>query len=239
MCSLIFLKYNGSIKKQQGPTSMKLPIIFFFAYLLTACTNRIETTKTTLYRPDYQSRGSIVVMPKDPTKSNSLEFANVKVKFERKLNSIGYSISNDKSDHIALIEYGIDNGTEETRDQTMYNTHPGRKYTEGKGKYKRTYEEPTTYTYAGIRRYRATYYTRYINLDIIDRLALEQEKLPTAIEKKLELRSTSIGSCPQLFSIFDEILEGVFRNFPGFNGQTVQVVIESEENKCWDIYTGP
>ena len=210
----------------------KLFFTFSLIILLGGCSTKIISSKTTFYSKDYENKGSISVVSKD--KADGLEFLNYKVKLEKKLSSIGYSISSDisKAQYIAFISYGVDNGKTETHTVPVYGmTGGGTSYSNGQvgnTYYSGTTTQPISYRVIGTTTETNTYYTRAIDLDIIERITLEYPP----IEKTLELKSRSIGSCPRLSSVFDEMLEAIFQDFPGKNGETVTVEIEFKGKQC-------
>ncbi len=201
---------------------------------LTGCAGFVQTSSTTFQGPDHSLRGKVIVMPIDSSQENSLEFRNVSNYLTRKLSEKGYSTATSPSDaqFMAYITYGIDNGTTSVSSVPMYGqTGGGTSFTTGSvtNSYGRTstFNGTTTtmptYGVVGAIPVSSTEYKRRVNIDIWYRG-------PTSV-KVYEMRGLSSGSCGNINSILFNIIDGMFANFPGENGQPKRVNVEWDR-KC-------
>ena len=187
----------------------------------------LVTNVVTFHTDSYLVDGSISVVSLDPSVSRSLEFASYKKKFESHLSLVGYTIESDvsKADYIAVVAYGIGDGNTQTSTVPTYGKTGGGTTTSssgttyshdsGNGTYSGTSYIPPTYGVTGIKTVSATEYTRNVALDV-----LEANSFRKGYPKKIyELRARSTGSCNVIVEVFDEILEAMFRGFPGENGR--------------------
>ena len=190
---------------------------------------------------------SVAVVPGNEGLEGSLEFATFKAKLEQNLRQVGFIVVNEPADadYVAFFGYGIDGGRTTTRTgstpiygQTGGGTtyHSGTLSSYGSGGYSgsgsyygSSYTMPTygivgseTYTY------NVTTYTRVVQLELLDRRALETRK----VEKVYEVTLTSKGTCGQIAGVMDEILDGLFKDFPGESGKVVTVAVPSLGPRC-------
>ena len=73
-----------------------------------------------------------------------------------------------------------------------------------------------TYGVVGSSTSSSTTYTRAIALDIVDANSLKADQP----KKVYESRVKSSGSCSVIAGVFNELLEAMFKGFPGDNGKT-------------------
>ncbi len=209
----------------------KLFIPFLCLALLSGCMSFVRTTTTTFHGQGHEQRGSILVAAADAKVNDSLEFSHYKKRVEQKLSTIGYTISQtaDNADFIALIAYGIDNGKTSIVSTPIFGqTGGGTTYSSGSvygyggsASYSGTSYTMPTYGIVGSSTSSQTEYTRAIALDIVNAKSVESGK-PV---KLYEMRARSTGSCSSINGVFDEILEAMFKSFPGESGksQTIEV----------------
>ncbi len=69
--------------------------------------------------------------------------------------------------------------------------------------------------------YNVTTYTRNVAVDIVTAGSLKDGS-PSKI---YESRAVSKGSCSQMPEVIDEILEAIFKEFPGESGRSRKVII--------------
>ncbi len=193
--------------------------------VLSGCAT-VVTRTTAFYTSDYTTSGSIFVIPADAEKNNSLEFASYKKRFEDKLSTNGYSIVTNANDakYIAIVAFGIDNGKSSVVSMPLFGqTGGGTTYssgtvygTGGSASYSGSSYTMPTYGIVGSSTSSATTYTRAIALDIV-----EAKSLKTGKPKKIyEARVKSSGTCSVIAGVFNELLEAMFKEFPGDNGKT-------------------
>jgi Domain of unknown function (DUF4136) len=196
--------------------------------LLAGCASiqpGVETTTTIFYSGQYQQRGTIAVSSINATTDNSLEFRAYKTRIEAQLAAVGYTITEraNHPDFVALVSYGIDNGTTSQTSAPIYGqTGGGTTYSSGSvygsggsGSYQgSTYTMPTYGIIANSTRTDTTY-NRAIAIDIVEASSLQSENP----QKQYEMRAKSSGSCGVFGEVFDEMLQAMFKDFPGKNGK--------------------
>ncbi|PLX62146.1 DUF4136 domain-containing protein [Sedimenticola selenatireducens] len=209
----------------------KLFILILCLTFLSGCMGIVRTTTTTFHGKGHEQRGSIFVAAADAQVNGSLEFSHYKQLVEEKLITIGYTLSPtaEKADFIALVAYGIDNGKTSIVSTPIFGqTGGGTTYSSGSvygyggsASYSGTSYTMPTYGIVGSSTSSQTEYTRAIALDIVDAKSIESGKP----EKLYEMRARSTGSCSSINGVFDEILEAMFKSFPGDSGksQTIEV----------------
>jgi len=213
---------------------MRIQKIFIFlaVIILTGCaTPRVVTNNTAFFVDSYAPRGTISVVSGKEDVNNSLEFAAYRRKFEKKLSEVGYAIESDpnKADFIALVAYGIDNGETSTVSTPIFGqTSGGTTYSSGtvsgsggSVNYSGTSYTMPTYGVVGSSTGSVTTYNRAIALDIVEAKSFKEGKP----KKVYEGRTKSKGSCSVIVEVFDEMLEGMFSDFPGENGRNRKQVV--------------
>lgn len=203
----------------------RILLILFAGLVLSACADpAVRSNVTAFYTPDIRSiRGRTIAVRALPAqKDTSLEFLTYKPKIEAKLNFVGFNIvkPSDNPDYVALVSYGIE-GTEQ-QSSTSVTSPPyfgslgiGSSYGYGGGpffggNFGRTYNTRTW-----------DEYIRFISLDIVKAETANSENPARIYESKVK----SVGRCPTLAGVFDQVLEAMFRDFPGANGKTVFVSV--------------
>lgn len=217
---------------------MKIAISFaaiVLAAFISGCTV-IKTKTTAFYTPEFKTSGKIVVAAADNELNNSLEFSHYKRKFEEKFAENGYQIvqSFSEADYIALVAYGIDDGKTSIVSTPIFGrTGGGTTYSSGvvygsggSASYSGSSYTMPTYGIVGSSTGSVITFTRAIALDIIDAKSMKHN-----IQKVYEVRAKSIGSCSVIAGVFEEILEAMFKEFPGENGKT-RVVEISSKGQC-------
>ncbi len=207
-------------------------IIIVSTFLLVSCAEmgkRIETSSTTYHGEKHELRGTVKVAPIDATQSGSLEFKTVGDYLLSKLVQAGYTANdkNDDSEYIAYITYGIDNGkTTSTTVPIFGQTGGGTSYTNGTvsgggrfATYNATTTTMPTYGVVDAIPIESTLYKRVVNIDVYHN---ESSKKFT---KVYELRGTSVGSCSHINIVLNYIIDGMFLNFPGVNGETKKIPV--------------
>ena len=209
-------------------------IVFVGMLTLYGCiAPRVVVNKTIYYGPANTERDSIYVVAYQDALNNTLEFKNYKSKIDLQLKKVGYEIANDpeSAKFLALVSYGIDSGQTKTGSvpivgQTGGGTtfHSGTVSTLGGGfgSYSGTSYTMPTFGIVGSMPVSNTLYTRNIAIDIVRASTLNEE----TPERIFEIRAQSRGRCSVINEVFDEILEGTFKNFPGENGKNQRVEIQ-------------
>ena len=204
---------------------------------LSGCMSFVRTTTTTFHGQEHEQRGAIFVAAADSEVNDSLEFSHYKQHVEQKLNAVGYTIAKtaESAEFIALIAYGIDNGKTSIVSTPVFGqTGGGTTYSSGSvygyggsASYSGTSYTMPTYGIVGSSTSSQTEYTRAIALDIVNAKSMEAGK-PV---KVYEMRARSTGSCSSINGVFDEILEAMFKSFPGESGKSRTIEV-SWDGSC-------
>lgn len=196
---------------------------------LTGCAGLVQTSSTTFQGENHLQRDTISVMPIDKTQETSLEFKTVSNHLLIKLQEAGYipNPNNPKAAYLAYITYGIDNGKTTVTSVPLYGqTGGGTTYSSGTvssgtkyGTYSGTSTTMPTYGLIGAMPVSGTEYRRAVNIDIF------RSATPAPI-KVYEMKGISTGTCGNINSILFNIIDGMFKNFPGENGKSKTVNVE-------------
>lgn len=200
-------------------------LIAVLATLTAGCASYVSTSTTTFHGEDHNKRGSIVVMPVDDSQKNSLEFDAVKTYVENKLISKGYSmaLSESNASYVAFLTYGIDDGTTRRVTAPIFGqTGGGTSYQTGNmnlggtyGNYSSTTTTMPTFGIVGASSADITTYKREVVLKILD--------LSSTPKLVYEIKAISSGSCGNINSVIRPIINAMFENFPGNNGETKRI----------------
>ena len=190
---------------------MLIRLFLFLTIMLSGCAAfqpTVECNTTVFHVADFKPEGSIMVVAADEKVSSSLEFSYYRDKFEHHLQQAGFTIEHDpaKATYIALVAYGIDNG------ETQIVTTPIFGQTGGGYFIGRHYIMPS-YGVVDVSTQSVTTFTRAIAMDIVLAPSLKTDK----VQKLYEGRTKSVGECPVMVEVFDEMLEAMFEGFPGSN----------------------
>lgn len=212
---------------------MKLILPVVFALLLAGCVT-VKTSVTSFHTDEVNAWGkTIKVVHADEAQANSLAFRTYKANFEEELAKDGFvPTENDDAELIAVVSYGIDDGTTTTQTGSSpvygqtgggYTTHSGTISSYGTsgsdfGMYSgSSYTYPTygivgseTYTYD------KTVYKRFVAMNIYNR-----GDFPAGSATPIyEGYATSSGSCGNMSIVLPIIVQSMFEAFPGENGKT-------------------
>ena len=209
----------------------KLLLVVLIVLLLGGCAEprRIVTTSTPFHGPNHAERGTITVQPIDKNQQGSLEFNSVAEYLLNKFREKGYVplAPSESSTYVAYITYGIDNGkTTSSAVPVFGQTGGGTTYSSGTvssgtrmGTYSGTSTTMPTYGMVGAIPYDVTTYKRLVNIDIYN------VSFATQPIKVYEVRAQSTGSCGNINMVLFKIIDGVFLNFPGTNGDTKKMEV--------------
>jgi len=211
--------------------SLLIPLL-----ILSGCMSFVRTTTTNFHAPGHEARGSIFVVAADANVNSSLEFQSYKTKIEVKLITTGYTIAQsvEEANFIAMVSYGIDNGKTSIVSTPIFGqTGGGTTYSSGtvygagsSASYSGSSYTMPSYGVVGSSTSSVTQYTRAVAIDIVEAQGLKDG----IINKKYEIRAKSTGSCSVIAEVFDEILEAMFKEFPGNNGGSKTIDIPGKFN---------
>lgn len=226
---------------------MRVLLIATLVSILAGCGGMVRSSFTAYHSltSEHQSK-TVVVVPGNESLEGSLEFAAFKSKLESKLRQTGFIVSQDLSsaDVLAYLNYGVDTGrtTSHTGSTPIFGStgggtayHSGMISTYGTGGHGMGSYSGTTYSMPTLGivgsesySYNVTTYTRVLALDLLDR----QQFNVGRVEKVYEVKLTSKGRCAQMAAVYDEMLDALFKDFPGESGKTRTVTIEVDTKEC-------
>jgi hypothetical protein len=165
---------------------------------------------------------TLVILAYPADRQGSLEFATYRAKLTEKFRRRGFDVIDDTrtAAYTAFVSYGIDNGMEKisTRSTPLYGVTG--------------YDSYTMPTY-GITGYASDIastrmFTRNLAIDIVETKSLAG----SSPVKLYEGRAVSRGRCSSFATVFPDIAESMFVDFPGINGKTSSVTIEQMPPVC-------
>lgn len=202
----------------------KFLLLILATTLFTGCAT-IKGTMTTFHRlgnePIKGKSLALVVVPE--AKANTLEWENIRKKFQYKFTNVGFLATAEPStaDYIGFISYGIDDGSQTVASVPIFGTSGGSRttsgYVGGTPFVANTYSMPT-FGVVGSATTSQTIYRRVIQIDIVS-----GNSIRTGTPKKLyEGKLISNGSCGSVAGVLDDLLAMIFEsNWPDEDGKTV------------------
>lgn len=215
----------------------------FFAMLAMALSGCVQVQSTvtafhTLSTADLSK--TLAVYPGDPEEQNSLERKAYVAKLEQHFEAVGFRVIPfgvaKQPDYVAIFNYGIDNGKQVTSNYaipqwgvTGYSGSTTTGTVSSYGGYG-TYNATTTYTpQYGVTGYNtgtttSTIYGRTIYLTLFDTHKIDPKNKASFDNAKVyEAKLTSSGACGQIASVMDQMLDALFKDFPGESGKAHKV----------------
>ena len=209
-------------------------ILFTLLGLLGGCATHVRTDVNSFRAPAFDIEGvALAVVPEDPQYKNSLEFQYYQEVLEQHLAAQGFRIvAEADARYLARLGYHISDGeiktesspvTGQTGYDTVFYTSVVRNE-DGSHSYVRSAHWVPTFGIVGSTTRSYTNFTTLVTIDIIDSTQVE-DGVPA---KVYEVKARSEGSCGIVSRIFDEMLEAIFRDFPGENNRVERVSVEAD-----------
>lgn len=210
----------------------KFVVIALIFSCLNACAPSVRTD-VTRFNEMPSTQGQTFVIEPSSNEQGSLEYKQYAQLIRQKLEQNGFHFSEKKSgeDYKVKFTFGIDNGSTSTVDMPLYGQTGGGTTTfqgnsmgsVGGAPYSSTsfgtsYTAPT-YGEVGSVPISVTTYTRFLTLGIWDAKSLAQGKG----DKVFEANAISKGSSSSLPTVMPLMIDAVFQDFPGKNGETITV----------------
>lgn len=199
-------------------------ILIVSALFLTGCAGSFRSDVSSFHRLQQPSGESIAIVPKDPDKKGSIEFAQYASMVGEELWKLGYKpVSSGKTpDLIVRVDYGIDDTRTAVRSYGYDYGYGGYGYGHfGHHGHFGHYGYPG-YGYGGgpdIRSYPV--YTRRLEMEIAG------AKAPEA--NLFESKVISEGRSNRLHEVMPLMVQSMFSEFPGPSGVTREVKIDLEQ----------
>ncbi|MBO9574209.1 MAG: DUF4136 domain-containing protein [Sphingobium sp.] len=205
---------------------------------LTGCATGFNANVTRFHQtlPPPAQGQSFTVMPDDPRNAGSLEFAHYADIVGQRLADLGYVRAADPASAQLLVrlDYGVDKGTERVRSTGL----------RGSAFYDPFYDpfySPLAFrSYRGWRgRYAFGYYDPFLwgpGFDDIESFTVYQSQLKLKIDKASDgrvfegtARAQSLSN--KLTYLVPNLVDALFQNFPGKDGEDIRVTIPPEPKK--------
>jgi len=212
---------------------VKFFILLGMVGLISACNNTFRSDVSRFHELPQPQGETVSIIPADPAKSTSLEFASYANIVGSYLASQGYVAAVDgKADLIVELDYSVDDGKVTARGSR---SHFSFGYGYGSHFY-HPYWYPSYWHYGF---YRDPFYWRYnsrFNRDVRSYIRYNR-KLSMVIRpndegKKNLFEGTveSKGRSNSLPKLMPHMVQALFSNFPGVSGSTDRVVIELDKD---------
>jgi len=194
----------------------------------------VKVLTTTFSKAESAPKGTLRVLPLNEAQRDSLQFSSIAQSIQNKLWARGFSPPNDpgRSDYVAYITYGIDNGHSSFVSVPNYGWKPGSNtVVNGSAvtfgsvtSFNGTATTMPEYGQIGSSVQSLTTYRRALSVDIYDVRNNQPEKV-------YEIRSISDGQCGNIDSVLEAIAIGALARFPSINGKAEQLDVRST-NRC-------
>ena len=194
--------------------SVKLFTLVLTALAITACTPSFRSNVTSFHDVPLTAGKTIAIIPMDEEMHGSIEFANYAALVGAELESRGYNQAGDKEPELIVgMSYTVNDGREK-----ISQTGIGFNYWNHVGAYGNwaTYEPHR----AGLNR---------LSLNTVYKIEVKFEiRTPTG-ETLYETRADTETRDGRLTVIVPQLVEAIFSDFPGANGETRRVVLKREK----------
>lgn len=206
------------------------------ALALSACASAIRSDVSHFHQLSNINQGAtFTIVPKDPGKQGSLEFAQYAGLIRAQMVALGFTPVNagNASDLIVQVDYAVSDGEQVTRDYYPYYPY-GFGY--GYGHYGFHHARfhhfghfghgfyPYGYGYGyGYGNYSYTVYTRSLEIDIV------RPSAPGSREVVFEGRLSSVGRENSLPEVMPYLVQAMFTDFPGEQGKMRHVKIKTAD----------
>lgn len=203
--------------------------------LMGGCGTMIESKVTVFHEIAPSAQGTTYAFVRSKQQEGSLEHKAYEDLVRRHLSKNGFrETTAAQADLAVFISYEIDNGREVVSSYPIFGqTGVASSYTYG-NVYRSyggsaSYSGATTYTptygIVGSAATSDTVYTRKVQLDMLNRRLLDQDK----VSKIYEGRVLSSGSSGQLNLVMPYLIESLFQEFPGNSGKTKTVTLPFQQ----------
>ncbi len=208
---------------------MRLIIVVGFVGLLSACSNTFRSNVVRFHEMPQPHGETVTIVPTDPAKNTSLEFASYANIVGNYLAQQGYKpAGKGKADLIVSLDYSVDDGKVMVRSYSFgygYGYGYGFGYG-GYGYFGGFYDPFYGYgfgsPYGGdVRSY--VNYTRKLTMAIRPNAEGKQNLFEGTVE--------SVGRSKDLPKLMPHMVQAMFTDFPGVNGETDKVVIKLDKKK--------
>lgn len=199
--------------------SIKMIIAGLMALSLSACLTSFRSDVTSFHKLPAGKGEKVSIVPIDPKKVKSLEFAAYAAHVGKELSKLGYVPSEDaKPDLIVGLDYSINDGREKIIVTSGLSSNHYWNSWSGFGFWHR-YDPFYNRNFDDDRLRAKTVYKSMLNLEIRQ----------TDGKKLYEGRAESEGRENSMPVVVPKLVKAIFVNFPGKSGTTTKVVIKPEE----------
>lgn len=207
-------------------------LLSVLALLIAGCAPLFVRSNVSVFHEMPSSSQTFVVLP-FKEQEGSLEFKAYAQQVKDQLVQRGFSEAPIETANIAVfMRYGVDDGKQVLASYPIFGqTGTSSSYTSGTvtsygnmATYSGTTYNTPTYGVTGSGVSSHTVYTRYLNLEMLDRTAFATGKITKVYEGKVK----SSGSLPDLTAVMPYMLRALFEEFPGVSGKTRTVTYAIE-----------
>ena len=195
------------------------------------CGTRIQSKVTVFHEMTQKAEGMTYAFIRSKEQQGSLEHKTYEDLVRQHLSKKGLrEVPVTQADLAVFLSYEIDNGREAVSSYPIFG-QTGVASSQTYGNVYRSYGGSSSYS--GTTTYQPTYgvvgtgrrsdmvYTRRVQLDMLSRPLLDQEK----VSEVYEGRVVSTGSSSQLNQVMPYLVESLFQEFPGNSGATKTVTL--------------
>ncbi len=221
---------------------VKILVVIGFIGLLSACNSSFRSNVSRFHELPAPKGETIVIVPADPRKNTSLEFASYANIVGGYLAQQGYRPAGDgKADLIVELDYGVDDGTVMVRG---YSSHFSFGY--GYSRFNRYWDYPYGYDY-GYYGYMNPFYSHYYSpfygpydpfgshissyVNYTRKLMMTIRPNKDGAKNLFEGTVESKGRIKNLAKLMPHMVQALFTKFPGESGTTDRIVIELNKDK--------
>ncbi len=201
--------------------AIAVPLLLFLA----GCAGRIKSNIAVFHELPHGIAGTTYALVPFKEQEGSLEHKTYEQLLRQELNSKGFREAMlDLADVVVFMAYGIDTGREVVFPIPIFgqtgvsssSTYGTFQSYGGYGSYSGTTTYTPTYGIVGAAPVSQTQYTRFLRMDILEKMALSQQN----IKKVYEAKVVSRGRSGQLSEVLPTMIKALFEEFPGKSGST-------------------
>lgn len=205
----------------------RLSIVVFVVGLISACSNTFKADVTRFHQLPPPQGQTVTIVPADPKKGASLEFASYANLVGHYLEQKGYRPAGEgEADLIAELDYSVDDGKVHVR------SYPSSRFAFGYGFYHPFYYH-NPYWYDPWFHRSAFWgfhdpYDRDVRsyVKYTRRLTMQMRPAETGARNIFEGTVESVGRSNHLPELMPHMVQALFENFPGQSGTTERIVID-------------
>lgn len=206
-------------------------VIIVSALIFSGCATNVHSNVVRFHMlPPIGEQRSFVIVP-SKEQDGSIEFATYANQIALKFIEYGWRAADIiDSDYAVFLSYGIGDGQTvsssvpifgQTGGGTSYTTGTVRSNSGGYSTYSGTTTAPPTFGQTGSIPITSTQYSRNLVMTILDARSLEHDKPKVVFEGRVKSR----GSSGEISVIMPNMIEALFKKFPGESGKAEGIIM--------------